>query len=50
MVEKSEFRMHGAQAVGMLASQMKSKDYAYFVKWLSNFSRSTKVMMADIIT
>lgn len=44
MVEKSEFRMHGAQAVGMLTSQMKSTDYACFVKWLSRFSRSAKVM------
>lgn len=44
MVEKSEFRMHGAQAVGMLTSQMKSNDYACFVKWLSRFSRSAKVM------
>lgn len=43
MVEKSEFRSHGAQAVGVLTSQMQSKDYACFVKWLSNFSRSSKV-------
>ncbi|CAG05147.1 unnamed protein product, partial [Tetraodon nigroviridis] len=44
MVEKSEFRMHGAQAVGMLTSQMRSNDYAGFVKWLSRFSRSAKMV------
>ncbi|XP_070772267.1 condensin-2 complex subunit D3 [Enoplosus armatus] len=44
MVEKSEFRSHGAQAVGMLTSQMASSDYAYFIKWLFNFSRHTKMV------
>ncbi|XP_030581686.1 condensin-2 complex subunit D3 isoform X2 [Archocentrus centrarchus] len=44
MVEKSEFRSHGAQAVGMLTSQMASTDYAYFIKWLSNFSRHSKMV------
>eukprot|EP00066_Takifugu_rubripes_P012190 XP_011601456.1 PREDICTED: condensin-2 complex subunit D3 [Takifugu rubripes] len=44
MVEKSDFRMHGAQAVGMLTSWMKSKDYACFVKWLANFSKSSKMV------
>ncbi|KAG7999876.1 Condensin-2 complex subunit D3 [Nibea albiflora] len=44
MVEKSEFRSHGAQAVGLLTSQMASKDYACFIKWLSNFSRHTKMV------
>lgn len=44
MVEKSEFRIHGAQAVGMLTSQMKGNDYACFVKWLFRFSRSAKVL------
>lgn len=43
MVEKSEFRSHGAQAVGMLISEMTSTDYACFIKWLFNFSRHTKV-------
>ncbi|XP_054456753.1 condensin-2 complex subunit D3-like [Anoplopoma fimbria] len=43
IVEKSEFRSHGAQAVGMLTSQMESTDYASFIKWLFNFSRSSKV-------
>ncbi|XP_074532674.1 condensin-2 complex subunit D3 isoform X2 [Halichoeres trimaculatus] len=44
MVEKSEFRSHGAQAVGMLTSQMASKDYACFVKWLFNLSRHSKMV------
>uniref|UniRef100_A0A671VZS1 Non-SMC condensin II complex, subunit D3 n=1 Tax=Sparus aurata TaxID=8175 RepID=A0A671VZS1_SPAAU len=45
MVEKSEYRSHGAQAVAMLTSQMESSGYACFIKWLSNFSRSSKVMV-----
>ncbi|XP_042290067.1 condensin-2 complex subunit D3 [Thunnus maccoyii] len=44
MVEKNEFRTHGAQAVGMLTSQMASTDYACFVKWLFNFSRHSKMV------
>ncbi|XP_056250604.1 condensin-2 complex subunit D3 [Seriola aureovittata] len=44
MVEKSEFRSHGAQAVGMLTSQMTSTDYACFIKWLFNFSRHSKMV------
>ncbi|KAM7385039.1 hypothetical protein PAMP_001138 [Pampus punctatissimus] len=44
MVEKSEFRTHGAQAVGMLTSQMASTDYACFIKWLFNFSRHSKMV------
>ncbi|XP_036980701.1 condensin-2 complex subunit D3 [Acanthopagrus latus] len=44
MVEKSEYRSHGAQAVAMLTSQMESSDYACFIKWLSNFSRSSKMV------
>ncbi|XP_072247708.1 condensin-2 complex subunit D3 isoform X2 [Leuresthes tenuis] len=44
MVEKSEFRSHGAQAVGMLVSHMESTDYACFVKWLFNFSRHSKMV------
>ncbi|XP_041803855.1 condensin-2 complex subunit D3 [Chelmon rostratus] len=44
MVEKSEFRSHGAQSVGMLTSQMESTDYACFIKWLLNFSRSSKMV------
>ncbi|KAF3842385.1 hypothetical protein F7725_024336 [Dissostichus mawsoni] len=43
MVEKSEIRSHGAQAVGMLTSQMTSADYACFIKWLFYFSRKAKV-------
>ncbi|XP_047460078.1 condensin-2 complex subunit D3 [Mugil cephalus] len=44
MVEKSEYRSHGAQAVGMFTSQMESTDYARFIKWLFNFSRHTKMV------
>ncbi|XP_035518951.1 condensin-2 complex subunit D3 [Morone saxatilis] len=44
MVEKSEYRSHGAQAVGMLTSQMTSTDYARFIKWLFNFSRNSKMV------
>uniref|UniRef100_A0A671W1A1 Non-SMC condensin II complex, subunit D3 n=1 Tax=Sparus aurata TaxID=8175 RepID=A0A671W1A1_SPAAU len=44
MVEKSEYRSHGAQAVAMLTSQMESSGYACFIKWLSNFSRSSKMV------
>uniref|UniRef100_A0A8C4HSL5 Condensin complex subunit 1 C-terminal domain-containing protein n=1 Tax=Dicentrarchus labrax TaxID=13489 RepID=A0A8C4HSL5_DICLA len=44
MVEKSEYRSHGAQAVGMLTSQMASTDYARFIKWLFNFSRNSKMV------
>uniref|UniRef100_A0A8D0AD60 Condensin-2 complex subunit D3 n=1 Tax=Sander lucioperca TaxID=283035 RepID=A0A8D0AD60_SANLU len=44
MVEKSEFRSHGAQAVGMLTSQMASTDYACFIKWLFNYSRHSKMV------
>ncbi|XP_063731625.1 condensin-2 complex subunit D3 isoform X2 [Eleginops maclovinus] len=43
MVEKSEIRNHGAQAVGMLASQMTGADYARFIKWLFYFSRKAKM-------
>ncbi|XP_035801097.2 condensin-2 complex subunit D3 isoform X2 [Amphiprion ocellaris] len=42
MVEKNEFRSHGAQAVGMLTSQMANTDYACFIKWLFIFSRNSK--------
>ncbi|XP_054653328.1 condensin-2 complex subunit D3 isoform X2 [Dunckerocampus dactyliophorus] len=44
MVEKSEFRSHGAQAVGMLTSQMSNADYACFIKWLYKFSRHSKMV------
>ncbi|CAJ1066500.1 condensin-2 complex subunit D3 isoform X1 [Xyrichtys novacula] len=53
MVEKSEYRSHGAQAVGMLTSQMENKDYADFIKWLFNFSRCSKMahrlFSADVV-
>ncbi|XP_051936974.1 condensin-2 complex subunit D3 [Hippocampus zosterae] len=44
IVEKCEFRNHGAQAVGMLTSEMPSTDYAHFMKWLSSFSRHSKMV------
>ncbi|XP_037530246.1 condensin-2 complex subunit D3 [Nematolebias whitei] len=44
MVEKSEFRSHGAQAVGLLTSSMASRDYAQFIKWLFTFSRHSKMV------
>uniref|UniRef100_A0A3B5A2Y2 Non-SMC condensin II complex subunit D3 n=1 Tax=Stegastes partitus TaxID=144197 RepID=A0A3B5A2Y2_9TELE len=44
MVEKNEFRGHGAQAVGMLTSQMANSDYARFIKWLFTFSRQSKMV------
>lgn len=46
MVERSEYRHHGAQAVGMLTAHMENKDYASFVRWLAKLSRSTKVPIA----
>ncbi|XP_008336213.1 condensin-2 complex subunit D3-like, partial [Cynoglossus semilaevis] len=42
MVEKSEFRSHGAQAVSMLTSEMTNTDYSRFIRWLLNFSRHPK--------
>uniref|UniRef100_A0A7N8XVQ2 Non-SMC condensin II complex, subunit D3 n=1 Tax=Mastacembelus armatus TaxID=205130 RepID=A0A7N8XVQ2_9TELE len=44
MLTSYEFRSHGAQAVGMLTSQMEGRDYAYFIKWLFNFSRHSKMV------
>lgn len=45
MVERNEYRNHGAQAVGMLTAQMENKDYATFVRWLAKLSRSVKVTL-----
>ncbi|KAF6727077.1 Condensin-2 complex subunit D3 [Oryzias melastigma] len=44
IVEKSEYRSHGAQAVGMLTSQMENADYSRFIRWLFNFSRQPKMV------
>lgn len=44
MVEKSEFRSHGAKAVGMLTEHMSSTGYARFVQWLTNFSQHSKMV------
>ncbi|KAJ3614271.1 hypothetical protein NHX12_017845 [Muraenolepis orangiensis] len=43
MVEKCEFRCHGAQAVGALVSLLPNNDYASFIMWLSDYSRQSKV-------
>ncbi|KAI7810837.1 condensin-2 complex subunit D3 isoform X1 [Triplophysa rosa] len=43
MVEKSEYRASGAQAVGKLMAKMPCQDYAALVKWLHNYSRNNKV-------
>uniref|UniRef100_UPI003AAC27D5 condensin-2 complex subunit D3 n=1 Tax=Centroberyx gerrardi TaxID=166262 RepID=UPI003AAC27D5 len=44
MVEKSEYRSHGAQAVGTLTAQMACGDYTSFIKWLFNYSRHSKMV------
>uniref|UniRef100_A0A3B5M4J8 Condensin complex subunit 1 C-terminal domain-containing protein n=1 Tax=Xiphophorus couchianus TaxID=32473 RepID=A0A3B5M4J8_9TELE len=38
------YRNHGAQAVGMLTSQMAGMDYAGFIKWLFIFSGHSKMV------
>lgn len=43
MVEKSEYRASGAQAIGKLVTKMPCPDYATFVKWLYNYSLNTRV-------
>ncbi|XP_067259126.1 condensin-2 complex subunit D3 [Chanodichthys erythropterus] len=43
MVEKSEYRASGAQAVGKLMAKMPCQDYAAIVKWVYNYSRNNKV-------
>ncbi|XP_065110750.1 condensin-2 complex subunit D3 isoform X2 [Paramisgurnus dabryanus] len=43
MVEKSEYRTSGAQAVGKLMAKMPCQDYAALVKWIHNYSRNNKV-------
>lgn len=47
MVEKSDYRSHGAQAVGMLTTHMSNTGYAYFIQWLSNFSQNSKVKLSN---
>ncbi|XP_043098978.1 condensin-2 complex subunit D3 [Puntigrus tetrazona] len=43
MVEKSDYRASGAQAVGKLMAKMSCQDYAAIVKWLYSYSRNKKV-------
>ncbi|CAL1577766.1 unnamed protein product [Knipowitschia caucasica] len=44
MVEKCEFRSHGAHAVKTLSGLLSSSGYAWFVKWLSAFSKHSKMV------
>jgi len=48
MVEKSEYRASGAQAVGKLMAKMPCQDYAAIVKWLYNYSQNNKVNSVTI--
>uniref|UniRef100_A0AAY5EYD2 Condensin-2 complex subunit D3 n=1 Tax=Electrophorus electricus TaxID=8005 RepID=A0AAY5EYD2_ELEEL len=43
IVEKTEYRASGAQAVGRLVAKMPLQDYATFVKWLHSYSHSPRV-------
>ncbi|KAM6969947.1 condensin-2 complex subunit D3 [Aplochiton taeniatus] len=43
MVDKADYRSHGAQAMSKLLSKMPSAEYASFIKWLFDYSRQSKV-------
>lgn len=43
MVEKAEYRISGAQAIGKLVTKMPCENYATFVKWLYNYSLNIRV-------
>uniref|UniRef100_A0A6Q2WXM1 Condensin complex subunit 1 C-terminal domain-containing protein n=1 Tax=Esox lucius TaxID=8010 RepID=A0A6Q2WXM1_ESOLU len=43
MVDKTDYRMHGAQAVARLLTKMPCAGYASFIKWLFDYSRHAKV-------
>ncbi|XP_067085032.1 condensin-2 complex subunit D3 [Osmerus mordax] len=43
MVEKTDCRSHGAQAVSQLLDKMPGSDYASFIKWLFAYSTNSKV-------
>ncbi|TRY56494.1 hypothetical protein DNTS_008784 [Danionella cerebrum] len=43
MVDKSEYRASGAQAIGTLMAKVSCHDYAVIVKWLYNYSLNSKV-------
>uniref|UniRef100_A0A673XP09 Non-SMC condensin II complex, subunit D3 n=1 Tax=Salmo trutta TaxID=8032 RepID=A0A673XP09_SALTR len=43
MVDKTDYRTHGAQAVAKLLAKMPCGDYASFIKWLFDYSRQAKV-------
>uniref|UniRef100_A0A4W5NL74 Condensin-2 complex subunit D3 n=1 Tax=Hucho hucho TaxID=62062 RepID=A0A4W5NL74_9TELE len=43
MVDKTDYRTHGAQAVAKLLAKMPCGHYASFIKWLFDYSRQSKV-------
>ncbi|KAK6317290.1 hypothetical protein J4Q44_G00126900 [Coregonus suidteri] len=43
MVDKTDYRTHGAQAVAKLLTKMPCADYMSFIKWLFDYSRQSKV-------
>ncbi|KAL0994528.1 hypothetical protein UPYG_G00123530 [Umbra pygmaea] len=43
MVDKTDYRLHGAKAVAKLLAKMPCADYASFIKWLFEYSRHSKV-------
>uniref|UniRef100_A0A8K9X2Y6 Non-SMC condensin II complex subunit D3 n=1 Tax=Oncorhynchus mykiss TaxID=8022 RepID=A0A8K9X2Y6_ONCMY len=43
MVDKTDYRTRGAQAVAKLLAKMPCGDYASFIKWLFDYSRQSKV-------
>uniref|UniRef100_A0A8C7JL56 Condensin-2 complex subunit D3 n=1 Tax=Oncorhynchus kisutch TaxID=8019 RepID=A0A8C7JL56_ONCKI len=43
MVDKTDYRTCGAQAVAKLLAKMPCGDYASFIKWLFDYSRQSKV-------
>uniref|UniRef100_A0A673XFC8 Condensin-2 complex subunit D3 n=1 Tax=Salmo trutta TaxID=8032 RepID=A0A673XFC8_SALTR len=45
MVDKTDYRTHGAQAVAKLLAKMPCGDYASFIKWLFDYSRQVAYRM-----
>ncbi|XP_022537482.2 condensin-2 complex subunit D3 [Astyanax mexicanus] len=43
MVEKSDYRASGSQAVGKLMAKMPCEEYATFIRWLHNYSQNNRV-------
>ncbi|KAG9351510.1 hypothetical protein JZ751_022761 [Albula glossodonta] len=44
MVDKAEYRTHGAQAVAKLLAKMPCSEYASFIQWLYSYSTHSKVV------